>query len=110
MLQGKILEDNFYSGLATNQYEMHIKKYKNKNKFLTVSCGPMPMLKELNRITSKFNIKMKILMEKRMGCGIGVCMSCVCSTKNKTEKSKKEYSRVCVEGPLFDSDDIDWSK
>jgi len=46
-------------------------------------------------------------MEKRMGCGMGVCMSCVCPTKTNNQQ---QYSRVCVDGPLFDAEDIDWNK
>jgi hypothetical protein len=34
-------------------------------------------------------------------------MSCVCPTK---KNNQKEYTRVCVDGPLFDAQDIDWEK
>ncbi|MCP4664906.1 MAG: dihydroorotate dehydrogenase electron transfer subunit, partial [Deltaproteobacteria bacterium] len=70
-------------------------------------CGPKPMLKALEKVTSESGVPMKVLLEKRMGCGIGVCMSCVCRTKKNDEEG---YSRVCMEGPLFDSKDIDWEK
>ena len=83
----------------------HIEELDSTRNILALACGPGPMLKALANITSKFRMPMKVLMEKRMGCGIGVCMSCVCRTKNNNEE---QYSRVCTEGPLFDSEEIVW--
>jgi len=101
---GKI---NYYQGLVSQQYASYLDKIDETDNILVITCGPKPMLKALEKITSKLNVKMKVLLEKRMGCGIGVCMSCVCPTiKNNVE----QYSRVCTEGPLFDSEDIDWQK
>ncbi|MBW1767361.1 MAG: hypothetical protein JRJ65_09965, partial [Deltaproteobacteria bacterium] len=98
---------NYYNGLVTQQYASYLNKLDDTKNILVITCGPSPMLKELAKLTSKLNIRMKVLLEKRMGCGIGVCMSCVCRTKkNKVE----QYSRVCMDGPLFDSEDIVWEK
>lgn len=58
------------------------------------SCGPEPMLKEIQKIAIKNNISGEFSLEERMGCGIGVCLSCVCKTKNGNK-------RVCKEGPVF---------
>ena len=74
---------------------------------LIIACGPKPMLMALKKITLESSVQMKVLLEKRMGCGIGVCMSCVCRTKKNSEEG---YSRVCTEGPLFDSNDIVWER
>jgi dihydroorotate dehydrogenase electron transfer subunit len=63
------------------------------------------MIEALNTITAGFKMPMKVLLEKRMGCGIGVCMSCVCATN---KNNRKLSSRVCMDGPLFDAEDIDW--
>jgi dihydroorotate dehydrogenase electron transfer subunit len=96
---------NYYNGLISQQYESYIKKVNSTPNILALTCGPPPMLKALAKITSKFHIPMKVLMEKRMGCGIGVCMSCVCRTK---DNNKEKYSRVCIDGPLFDAEAIVW--
>ncbi len=45
----------------------------------------------------KEKIPGEISIEKRMGCGFGVCLSCSCESRNENEKNK----RACVEGPVF---------
>ncbi len=47
-------------------------------------------------------------MEKRMGCGFGVCLSCVCPVRGAD--GRETYARVCTEGPVFDAGDILWTK
>lgn len=99
--------NGYFEGFVSMQYESYLKKVEKPEKILVISCGPKRMLKALNKITLNHKIQMKVLLEKRMGCGIGVCMSCVCPTK---KESSEEYSRVCIDGPLYDSKDIDWGK
>jgi len=98
---------NYSQGFVSQQYASYLDKLDKTDNILVLTCGPKPMLKALEKITSESNIRMKVLLEKRMGCGIGVCMSCVCRTK---KNNVEQYSRVCMEGPLFDSKDIVWDK
>ena len=63
------------------------------------SCGPRQMLKELQKLSSKYNIPGQVSLEERMGCGTGVCLSCVCKTVNGNQ-------RVCSEGPVFNIQDV----
>ncbi len=100
-------ETNFYQGVVTEQYGSYLKALKKKRGILVITCGPADMTGALKKITLKYKLPMKVLLEKRMACGTGVCMSCVCHTKRGNQK---QYSRVCADGPLFDAADIDWSK
>jgi hypothetical protein len=102
---GRLPEENYHEGFVTEQYDSYLEGLSKTNNILVIACGPQPMLQALSRITSRFNLPMKVLLEKRMACGIGVCLSCVCLTKRN---GSKQYSRVCTDGPLFDSEDIDW--
>jgi len=61
------------------------------------SCGPEKMLAAVEKEALMKNIIGEISIEKRMGCGIGVCLSCSCETTDKNQKNK----RACVEGPVF---------
>lgn len=70
------------------------------------SCGPKPMLKEVAKIAKINNISCKVLLEERMACGVGACLSCVC--KIKDEKGDLEYKLVCKEGPTFDAQKVIW--
>lgn len=61
------------------------------------SCGPLPMLNALEKYYP--NKKGYLSFEQRMACGIGACFACVCQT---TEKSEKDYVKVCSDGPVFE--------
>jgi dihydroorotate dehydrogenase electron transfer subunit len=41
-------------------------------------------------------------MEQRMGCAVGACLGCVVMATSGTPQ------RVCREGPVFASEEIDW--
>jgi dihydroorotate dehydrogenase electron transfer subunit len=101
-----IPKHNFYKGIVSEQYKNYLKNTETKRKIAAFACGPMLMLKALTLITTECKIPLKVLMEKRMACGIGVCLSCVCETKN----GKGKYSRVCTDGPIFDASEILWEK
>ena len=102
-----IKDTNYYKGYVSDQYKCYIKaNYDKNNRAMIIACGPTGLLEALNNISVEYNINMKVLLEKRMGCGFGVCMSCVCHTQQNGEK---EYSRVCVDGPIFDAKEIVWN-
>lgn len=61
------------------------------------ACGPMPMLKALENKYS--GIEGYISLEKRMGCGIGACLACVCHIAGDPTGTK--YQKVCSDGPVF---------
>jgi len=65
------------------------------------ACGPRPMLKEISRISKKYNIPAQVSLEEHMACGIGACLGCVVNTKGG-------FKRVCKEGPVFNGDEIIW--
>jgi len=99
-----VLPENFNVGLVSEQYEAYLRGRGHVTAVAAFTCGPMPMMKAIDRITREYGIKLRVLMEKRMACGIGVCLSCVCETKN----GGTHYSRVCTDGPVFEASDIVW--
>ena len=70
------------------------------------ACGPMPMLKAINAFASENGIKTFFSLEERMACGIGACLGCVCKTKETDAHSKVDNARVCVDGPVFDAEEV----
>jgi len=64
-----------------------------------LACGPRPMLNALARYATSRNIPCQISTEERMACGLGTCVGCVL-------KVSGTYQRICIEGPVFYSDDI----
>ncbi|MGE6258686.1 dihydroorotate dehydrogenase electron transfer subunit [Heyndrickxia sporothermodurans] len=61
------------------------------------ACGPMPMLKALEESYS--TTEGYISLEKRMGCGVGACLACVCQLSD--DPTGTNYRKVCSDGPVF---------
>jgi dihydroorotate dehydrogenase electron transfer subunit len=69
------------------------------------ACGPTPMLKAVGELAAKFQLPAELSLDEHMGCGIGVCLTCVVPIK---AGDSWEYQRTCTEGPVFDSRQIAW--
>lgn len=66
------------------------------------SCGPEEMLKNVCSKLNGSRIETYVSLEAAMGCGFGICYSCVVRAKNNG------YKRVCSDGPIFKIGEIDW--
>ena len=66
-------------------------------------CGPPLMLKAVIPAIHKANLKGEVSLEEHMGCGFGVCLSCVVDLEREGVVKKE---RVCREGPVFSLDHI----
>ena len=69
------------------------------------ACGPTPMLKAVGGLAAEFNLPAELSLDEHMGCGIGVCLTCVVPIK---AGDGWEYQRSCTEGPVFDSRQVAW--
>ena len=65
------------------------------------TCGPEPMMKAIGKIAKKHQTDCEVSLENMMACGFGVCLCCVTETKEGNQ-------RVCMEGPVFNLDDLKW--
>lgn len=59
-----------------------------------VACGPEIMLNKIMQSCKENNVKCYVSLERRMACGIGVCLGCTIMTKYGNK-------RVCKDGPVF---------
>ncbi len=73
---------------------------------LVVCCGPEPMMEAVADICHAEGAPCLVSLETPMACGIGICFSCV--TKVRQPDGTWDYKRTCVEGPIFDADQIEW--
>mgnify|MGYP000843913650 CR=1 FL=1 len=90
-------------GLATMGLENILKEQKIDRVYC---CGSMIMMKNVAKITALYGIPCQVSLEERMGCGIGICMGCVCG--HKKEDGSHGLARVCYEGPVFDAEEVIW--
>lgn len=66
------------------------------------ACGPLPMLKAVQKLAIEKDVPCQISLEERMGCGLGVCLGCAVKTA-QSPKDAPQYVHVCKAGPVFDS-------
>ena len=71
------------------------------------ACGPTPMLRALKAYAQEQNTECWLSLEERMACGIGACLACVCKSKEIDDHSKVHNKRVCKEGPVFLSTEVE---
>jgi len=69
----------------------------------TLSCGPEAMLARLVLMLKPVKTENYASLEALMGCGFGVCHSCVVLAADGS------YRKVCDEGPVFPLEGIQWS-
>lgn len=70
------------------------------------ACGPLPMLKAIQKYANENNIDCQISLEEKMACGLGVCLGCAVKTA-KSPKDAPEYWHVCKGGPVFQAKDVE---
>ena len=71
------------------------------------ACGPTPMLRAIKNYAEENGIECYISLEERMACGIGACLACVCKSKEKDHHTNVHNKRICKEGPVFLSTEVD---
>jgi dihydroorotate dehydrogenase electron transfer subunit len=71
------------------------------------SCGPMPMLSAITKITDEHSVVHQCAVEEAMACGIGVCMTCVLPVEN--EDGSVSMLRSCIDGPVMDGSKVQWN-
>ena len=71
------------------------------------ACGPMPMLRAIRQYAIEHDISAYISLEERMACGIGACLACVCKSKEKDAHSNVNNKRICKDGPVFLSTEVE---
>jgi dihydroorotate dehydrogenase electron transfer subunit len=73
---------------------------------LVICCGPEPMMEAVAELCRVNETRCIVSLETPMACGIGICFSCV--AKVRQADGGCDWKRTCVEGPIFDAQDIEW--
>lgn len=71
------------------------------------ACGPAPMLRAVKQYAEENHIVCYVSMEERMACGVGACLACVCGSKEIDGHSNVHNKRVCKDGPVFLSTEVE---
>ena len=98
-------DDGSYAekGFAINYLEKDIEQGKIDSIY---ACGPLPMLRAVQKLAIEKDIPCQISLEERMACGLGVCLGCAVKKANSSAESP-EYLHVCKAGPVFNAKDVE---
>jgi len=88
-----------YKGMVTDLVSQQLQHAEKKP--IILSCGPMPMLTALGKLSMEVSCPCYLSLESRMACGFGVCLGCV--TRKNTNDSSHPWVKVCHDGPVFDA-------
>ena len=95
-----------FHGRITEAVEQHLKKVSDPDTVI-YTCGPYPMMRRVSEIAESYRLTAYVSLETRMACGFGVCVGCVHPIKTGPSMGFT-YKRVCVEGPVFSSNEVVW--
>ena len=71
------------------------------------ACGPTPMHRAIKNYAQEAGMVCYVSMEERMACGIGACLACVCKSKEVDSHSHVHNKRICKDGPVFLSTEVE---
>lgn len=110
-----------YHGTVTGLLEKSLEAGEIPAQSALYACGPEAMYQSLIPICKRFNLSVQISIERRMGCAVGVCLSCICKV-NKEEVSRRRemsdshiqfdetsgfgYALACMDGPVFNLEEV----
>ncbi len=93
--------------VGTKGNVMDVIREKGLKTDMIFACGPTPMLRAIKQYAEERNIECYISLEERMACGIGACLGCVCQTKEKDHHSNVHNKRICKDGPVLLSTEVE---
>lgn len=68
------------------------------------TCGPDAMMAAVYKVAQTKELSCQVSVEKEMACGVGACLGC-CKTK-----ADGEYTHVCINGPVYNAEELKWEK
>jgi dihydroorotate dehydrogenase electron transfer subunit len=69
------------------------------------ACGPHPMLAATAALAREYDLPCQVSLEEYMACAVGGCAGCTVRINTSDGPAMK---RVCVDGPVFDAQAVDW--
>jgi dihydroorotate dehydrogenase electron transfer subunit len=75
---------------------------------LLCAVGPEPMMAAATQLAAKWGLAIQVSLERKMGCGLGTCQSCVVPVRVGAAEDWA-YKLTCRDGPVFDGHEILWA-
>lgn len=100
-----------HQGFVTHLLETHLARLSEteRQRTMVYVCGPTPMMAATDAVLRRFSTPGHFSVESFMGCGFGVCLSCVVPVQGRGGE-EEGYARICVDGPTFPAGRIAWPR
>ncbi len=110
-----------YHGVVTDLLREQFDRGNIPGGAVIYACGPEQMLKALVPLCRHWGVQAQVSVERRMMCGIGACLACVCKVDKKSVLKRRDlesshiqlvsdqefgYGLVCKDGPVFHLDEV----
>lgn len=99
-------------GLITDLFDRWLKQYRKihgiQDPIEIFACGPEGLLRAVGDRAKNNQCSGWLSMDRHMGCGVGVCLTCV--IKQKTSAGDWQWARCCKDGPVFESREVLWDE
>ena len=70
--------------------------------------GPEIMMIKVSGWAAQNGLSCQVSLERRMACGIGICLVCICKVKASEEGVPFHHVRCCREGPVMNASEVIW--
>jgi dihydroorotate dehydrogenase electron transfer subunit len=70
------------------------------------ACGPNAMLAAVSVLGERMGVPVRVALEERMACGLGICFTCVIPVRDRD--GEVQMRRSCIDGPVMDGARVDW--
>ncbi|MHC4077920.1 MAG: dihydroorotate dehydrogenase electron transfer subunit [Planctomycetota bacterium] len=98
-----------FGGLVTDLMADLLQKGDIQKGETIFCCGPDPMMHAVVKLCAAEDLGCYLSLENYMGCGYGVCNGC--SVRVKGERfGGWPYSKTCIEGPVYEADELVWDE
>ena len=78
---------------------------EQRNEVSMFACGPHPMLAATAALAREYDLPCQVSLEEFMACAVGGCAGCTVEINTPAGPAMK---RVCVDGPVFDAQAVNW--
>jgi dihydroorotate dehydrogenase electron transfer subunit len=97
-----------FAGTAVAAAERYLDQVAGGRAAALYGCGPEAMLRALADLARRREVPCQVSLEEFMGCGIGVCLSCVRKMRDPSSEAGWTYRLTCRDGPVVEAADIVW--
>ncbi len=70
------------------------------------ACGPNAMLAAVSVLGERMGVPVRVALEERMACGLGICFTCVIPVLDR--EGEVQMRRSCIDGPVMDGAKVQW--